>query len=111
MIVLAWWLASIFGNFWNAGLSVGFSICDLQRHRALRARQAHEEEQQAEQVDVVCLVISRAFDASSRTQPNVCFTSCMLFAISIVAIAAPPMVHISNGTASMSGSMLPPDAR
>ena len=35
----------------------------------------------------------------------------MLFAITVVAIAAPPMVHISNGTASISGSMLPPEVR
>ena len=41
--------------------------------------------------------------------PSVCFTSCMLFAITKVPIAAPPMVSISNGIASISGSMLPPD--
>ena len=38
-----------------------------------------------------------------------CFTSRMLLAIKVVATAAPPMVQSSNGTASISGSMLPPD--
>ena len=35
----------------------------------------------------------------------------MLLAISMMPIAAPPIVHISNGTASISGAMLPPDTR
>jgi len=33
----------------------------------------------------------------------------MLLDISMVPTAAPPIVHISNGTASISGSMLPPE--
>ena len=33
----------------------------------------------------------------------------MLFDIRNAAIAAPPMVHISNGTASRSTSKLPPE--
>jgi len=32
----------------------------------------------------------------------------MLFDMTKVAMAAPPMVHISRGTAWISGSMLPP---
>jgi hypothetical protein len=40
--------------------------------------------------------------------PSVCFTACRLFDITKPLMAAPPMVHISNGTASISGSMLPP---
>ena len=35
----------------------------------------------------------------------------MLLAMMNAAIAAPPMVHISNGTASTSTSRLPPETR
>jgi len=42
--------------------------------------------------------------------PSVCLTSCILFDITNVPSAAPPMVSSSNGIASISGSRLPPEA-
>ncbi len=88
--------------------SSGFSICGSSAMAPLVRRQADEEVQQAQQLDVVGLVEAAPFRIFLKP-PSVCFTSCIELDMRNVPIAAPPIVSSSNGIASISGSRLPPD--
>ena len=71
----------------------------FERHVAFGTGQPHQEIHQAQQLHVIGLLVDRAFQDFAEAG-QVCFTSCMEFAITKAPTAAPPIVQISNGNDS-----------